>query len=228
MKNKWLHYLFDLIVIIIGITISFWLNNLREIRQEHNEEVRLLEEVKQNLITDSLTIYQEIEEFKRAGVYFEKLIVNPLERPLDSLTEGYYMMLNYSALPFTEIGYTELKAGGLKYISNNELATHIIRHYNKENWSMKEYNEIDKNFVTNQTIPYTNKNFPFFFYSFSEFENHPDKLQKLQACILSEEFKNFVKASSIFKNKQISLYLDNLRKKKELIRKIEAELENLD
>ncbi len=63
-------YFFELLIIIIGISISFWFNNLRESRIEKKEEIRLLNTIKENLIADSLQLYNEKEIYKKIRCLF--------------------------------------------------------------------------------------------------------------------------------------------------------------
>ena len=152
-------------------------------------------------------------------------VENPFSNPLDSLTNGYYLLNVYSIIPTTETGYFELQSGGLKHIRNKALADEIIKHYTIENSTWKEYNEIDKNFVLNQIIPSFNDNIPFFYNTFSEFENDEKKMEKFKRFLESDKLKNLVKTSSIFKNNQVDLYIQNLKRKKVLIEAINLELE---
>lgn len=87
MKSFW-RYFFELLIIVIGITISFWFNNLRESRIEKKEEIRLLTTIKENLIADSLQLFAEKELYSKSGDYFKNLVDRPFSQGWDSLEMG--------------------------------------------------------------------------------------------------------------------------------------------
>lgn len=226
MKSFW-RYFFELLIIVIGITISFWFNNLRESRIEKKEEIRLLTTIKENLIADSLQLFAEKELYSKSGDYFKNLVDRPFSQGWDSLEMGLGYLQTYSSIPVTEVGYKELQGGGLKYISNRDLRENIIKHYSVKNWEWQEYNEIDRDMVLNQIIPYINQNAPFF-ERVMELENNPKSLNKLKLMIETDHFKNLVKMSNLFKNVQVRLYIKILKENRILLEGIEKDLSRLN
>lgn len=226
MKSFW-RYFFELLIIVIGITISFWFNNLRESRIEKKEEIRLLTTIKENLIADSLQLFAEKELYSKSGDYFKNLVDRPFSQGWDSLEMGLGYLQTYSSIPVTEVGYKELQGGGLKYISNRDLRENIIKHYSVKNWEWQEYNEIDRDMVLNQIIPYINQNAPFF-ERVMELENNPKSLNKLKLIIETDHFKNLVKMSNLFKNVQVRLYIKILKENRILLEGIEKDLSRLN
>ena len=226
MKSFW-RYFFELLIIVIGISISFWFNNLRESRIEKKEEIRLLTTIKENLIADSLQLFAEKELYSKSGDYFKNLVDRPFSQGWDSLEMGLGYLQTYSSIPVTEVGYKELQGGGLKYISNRDLRENIIKHYSVKNWEWQEYNEIDRDMVLNQIIPYINQNAPFF-ERVMELENNPKSLNKLKLMIETDHFKNLVKMSNLFKNVQVRLYIKILKENRILLEGIEKDLSRLN
>ena len=226
MKSFW-RYFFELLIIVIGITISFWFNNLRESRIEKKEEIRLLTTIKENLIADSLQLFAEKELYSKSGDYFKNLVDRPFSQGWDSLEMGLGYLQTYSSIPATEVGYKELQGGGLKYISNRDLRENIIKHYSVKNWEWQEYNEIDRDMVLNQIIPYVNQNAPFF-ERVKELENNPKSLNKLKLMMETDHFKNLVKMSNLFKNVQVRLYIKILKENRILLEGIEKDLSRLN
>jgi len=226
MKSFW-RYFFELLIIVIGITISFWFNNLRESRIEKKEEIRLLTTIKENLIADSLQLFAEKELYSKSGDYFKNLVDRPFSQGWDSLEMGLGYLQTYSSIPVTEVGYKELQGGGLKYISNRDLRENIIKHYSVKNWEWQEYNEIDRDMVLNQIIPYVNQNAPFF-ERVKELENNPKSLNKLKLMMETDHFKNLVKMSNLFKNVHVRLYIKILKENRILLEGIEKDLSRLD
>jgi hypothetical protein len=226
MKSFW-RYFFELLIIVIGITISFWFNNLRESRIEKKEEIRLLTTIKENLIADSLQLFAEKELYSKSGDYFKNLVDRPFSQGWDSLEMGLGYLQTYSSIPVTEVGYKELQGGGLKYISNRDLRENIIKHYSVKNWEWQENNEIDRDMVLNQIIPYVNQNAPFF-ERVKELENNPKSLNKLKLMMETDHFKNLVKMSNLFKNVHVRLYIKILKENRILLEGIEKDLSRLD
>ena len=216
-----------MLIIVIGISISFWFNNLRESRIEKKEEIRLLTTIQENLVSDSLQIYGEKEIYKLSGIYFKNLVFKPIKQGFDSLEIGIRYLQTYSGIPVTDVGYKELQGGGLKYISNRKLRENIIHHYSVKNWEWQEYNKVDRDMVLKQVIPFVNENAPFYG-KIGELKDSPAKFSKFKKMVESDYFKNLVKMSNLFKNIQVKLYEEILKENKKLINEINLELMELN
>jgi len=86
MKQHWTNYLIELSIVIIGITIAFWLNSLADAVNNKKQKVSYLTDIKNDLKTDSLRLTNNIRNNKNKS----KILIKSLElikrtAPIDSV-----------------------------------------------------------------------------------------------------------------------------------------------
>lgn len=224
-KNRWAEYVLEIIVIIIGITLSLFFNNLKENRTERKEEIKLLESIHENLATDTLTLDTRLKTLNLFLHGYEQMLSDTISHfPNDSITLFLDFVATYTKFQGTVIGYEELKQSkSSTIIKNRVLLQKIILHYDQKYDLMEEWNEIDKGFVLNDMLPFLSKNLKFtegrFLYNDAE-----TTLKLLQT---DDYFRNMVKSGSVYKQ-IIKLFYTQLKvDTKDLMFAIEKELEEL-
>jgi hypothetical protein len=224
-KNRWAEYVIEILVIIIGISLSFFFNNLKENRVERKEEVKLLESIHENLVIDTIALTNQLQISSVFIKGHEQFLSPEIDTfPADSILRYLDYLITYTRFQGRDISYEALRQSKRSTIIRNRLLLQeIIQHYEHNYGIVKEWNNIDKNFVLNDVLPFLSENMKYregkFLY------NDVETTLKL----LKEEgqFKNMVKSGAVFKQIIKIYYNKNLSDTKVLMKKVEAELETL-
>lgn len=124
----------EFVIVLLGITIAFWLSNLGEERKERELEEAYTKDLNTDLIKDQkaliYSIKQNEEKFevlKQAYIYFSK---SKTKAPIDSLIGYAQTVGNY--FHFTPNDYTYLslqQSGDFKIIQDRSLKKSMIELY---------------------------------------------------------------------------------------------------
>ncbi len=226
LKNRWAEYLLEIIVIIIGISLTLVFNNWKEYRAERKEEIKLLQSIRENLVTDTLNLEGELNVVNKIIYGHEKMLTTEIDTfSMDSINRYTDFFASYTKFQGTNIGYEELKQSKSSVIiTNRKLLQSIITHYEQKHQLMAEWNEIDKGFVLNDVLPFLNKNMTYTEGAFL----YNDAATTLALLKNNNQFKNMVKSGSLFKEIIKMVYLKLKKETVDLIKIIDTELEKLD
>lgn len=144
-KKKWTKYLIELLIVIIGISIAFAVEDLAIKEKEENEKIAYLTSIKNDLKTDSLRL---INNIKNNTIKIEKLMksldlirnVSTIDEVLTSVLEiGKYDFFDPDNFTLTSL----LQSGDFKLIDSEIIKIELLR-------LLKVYQHIDnmqKNFL---------------------------------------------------------------------------------
>ncbi|MFK7947917.1 MAG: hypothetical protein AB8G11_10020 [Saprospiraceae bacterium] len=221
-KNRWAEYLLEILVIIIGISLTLLFNNWREKIIENKEETKLLQSIRENLVSDTLMLEKRLTSIDLFISGNKKLLSSNVDSfPSDSLALYIDFVATYTKFQANRIGYKELEQSkSSTIIKNRELLQKIILHYEQKYDLMNEWNDVDKNFVLNDMIPFLSKNFK---YSDSPFL-FDDAKTTISLLENDDYFKNIIKSGSIYKQIIKMLYVQLKHDTRDLIQAIDEEL----
>ncbi|MFY0593638.1 hypothetical protein [Roseivirga sp.] len=201
-SSRNLRYFFaELLILIIGITVSFALNEYWQGKREEKQEKLLLTSFKDDLIRDSTVLSFGTDLMESQIEAAQKIItINPNDVPLDSLNLYAVTLLSYVPFNPQNITYEEMKSQGNTYIIQNDtLSKEIIGLYESSYANISEWSDIDGDHVKNKLINYTINNFPFA----PNLNFTTLSLAKQKAFVKSfnsDEFKHLVQWGLIYKN----------------------------
>ncbi|WP_370088743.1 DUF6090 family protein [Ekhidna sp.] len=129
LKQKWPEYLLEILVITIGILGAFALNNWNESRKEKDGEIRVLNEILENLREDRLQLLSA-EELLDNSVQSIQFMMEADLSQLDDVTISKHLALFISFYKYYPIdnAYETLKTSDI-IISNNDLRNSISKYY---------------------------------------------------------------------------------------------------
>jgi hypothetical protein len=209
------HYFLELVTIVIGILLSFFINEWRETQKNKKAELNYISNLREEILSDTSQIHQEIKllDFIVRGADSILNIQGDLGQFPDSMQLYFLSQMQYSTLPLRQTTYRELQqTGESKLISNRELLREVIEYYENTVWQIREYNDIDKNMVLNELIPYCSANF-----------DMRGMIKEFSEELLDKQFVNLLSYNKNFKKVQIFLYREQLKKIKELGHKLADE-----
>ena len=160
-QNKFAKYLLyaigEIILIIIGILVALYLNNLNEAKQTKALEIKLLNELKSNLQHSILNFQRSINSEKEYLSYNEMILDyldnnKPYNPELDNAFGVYFWTITSN--PVTG-GYDFLKSKGMDLITNDSLRNKISFIFETEFSIIKNENEVwSNNLQQNISYPY--------------------------------------------------------------------------
>jgi len=141
----WTNYLIELVIVIIGITIAFWLNNIAVQGKENREKIAYLNDIKNDLTTDSMRLVQSIQSAEIKSTKLERgLELISISAPIDSVLPYILEIGNYNFFYPDNFTLTSLlQSGDLKLIDSEQTKRELLR-------LLRIYDSIDnmqKNFL---------------------------------------------------------------------------------
>lgn len=157
-RKKFAGYVFEFITVFTGITVAFLLNTWSEGRKDRHSEAKILTEIRNGLVSDTLDMRGNIAGHQNgidACDYFRNLIYNqPPQKPVVA-NERFTVLLRDFVSIQNKSGYESLKSKGLELVSNDSLRLAIISMYDF-NYQILE--KIEEQYQENQF--YKNYFFP--------------------------------------------------------------------
>ncbi|OEK06440.1 hypothetical protein [Roseivirga misakiensis] len=220
------YFLAELLILIIGITVSFALNDYRQSKKEEKQEKLLLSSFKADLARDSTVLKFGVDLMDRQIEAAQKIITtDPNTVPIDSLNLNTVTLLSYVPFNPQSITYEEMKSlGNTHIIANDELAKDIIGLYEASYANIAEWSSIDGDHVKNKLINYTINNFPFALnLNFASLS--PQDQRELVKSIDKDEFKHIVQWGLIYKNATKATFDSALVSVRSIIETIDKSIE---
>ncbi|MEM7101481.1 MAG: hypothetical protein AAF502_00040 [Bacteroidota bacterium] len=219
--KKWRSYLVELMVIILGITLSFLVNEWRTNIGNRNIEKDSLQTIYENLQVDTARLIHGEKMIKKFDGYYGSFLNDSILVKEDSVTFFLATLRTYSIFVKTDIGYRELQeSGNTRLIKNRDLRYKLIELYTSFYRIAEEWNEIDKQFVMEEMIPYFNNHFPFL-------QDYGPEMKKTEfrALLKDDVFLNLVAHNQKFKQLSGVMYKQSLDAATELLELLENELD---
>ncbi len=151
----------EVILVVIGILIALSINNWNENLKSQAKELKIIKELKTDLISNKNRLKDKLEFFKktkRDGKLIEQHLTNKLAYN-DSLQNYFSIPLHNFSFLLTYSAYENLKSQGLDNISSDELRLNIIRLYDDDFGLLKDQEFKMSNIFTNTSVPLTIKYF---------------------------------------------------------------------
>ena len=227
--GKYLKYAIgEIILVVIGILIALQINDWNAQKSRLKEEHRILQNIQQDVITDTLDLTRKIERAQHRIIQMDSVYFALKET--DRFTSNEFIQYAYSMAGGDTFNvnsgtYDEsLSASTLKYIRNDEVRQEVFEYYRNA-----KQNQIDQ-FATLQKYDFV---FPVMFNKlstskdfFETFLNKPTNLESINIKSLSED-KQFISAVNqryASEITQISNWKNFIASGRNLLEKIHFEL----
>ena len=244
--SKYLIYAIgEIILVVIGILIALQINNWNEAKKDLNEEITILKNIKKDVVADTLDVAFNIK-YHKVFLESEKKL-NAYIHGNKNIKESQVDFINSLGSPLLttlhQASFTNLQNNDLGIITNNELKQEISRHYDffvrailKLENEMREYKTYPaklpyylKYFSTDNSINIlSNEEFNSNNYYNPNFERAALKLIDTTGLKKDNAFKIVLAESIFFRQTKIQFYEDFLNRTKNIIEKINNELNLLE
>lgn len=220
-KNVFLNYAFEVMVIFLGISISFWFDEWRENRKDREMERKHLIDLKNNLKQDTFLLSQLIKGGNTFVNSSRKLATFKSDMDiLDSLNFHIDNATSYLPLKTNQAAYEEIKqTGHTSLITNDTLKMIILQHYTLVVKQGEEWSEVDKNYTMTQIIPEMSH----YFSVVVDTANMVSDAQKIKALRL-QKLRNILLNNTAYKQAATDVFKTTKIYSERLIKKIEDEL----
>ncbi|MBT8220052.1 MAG: hypothetical protein KJP00_09510 [Bacteroidia bacterium] len=214
----------EILLVVIGILIALQINTWNEERKARIREVKLLKELKSNLLVNQHRLSQQIDE---ETTYFNsaKIIVNHLDQQLpyhDSLATHFELSQLSADIVLTSSAYEAIKSLGFDIISNDTLRSAIIDLFDT-NYATMIRNTIG---LEDQFWPaVTLKPWIKHLRHKSMDEERPGLVPINYAALLRDvEFRSMLEKRGLFRRQGAELKTESLKQTEALIAQIDREL----
>ncbi len=155
-KNTVLHYIGEIIVVVIGIIIAIQLNLYYDNKKTLKNEKNSLTRVASDLNSEKILLKNFKDDIKYSIIYLKGVTSDKKNQDLDSIY--FHLRKVYIHYKFNP-EYINLKySGNLNLISNEKLRYNLTKYYELKYPFYKEISEQHKDFFTNEIQKYMSQN----------------------------------------------------------------------
>lgn len=155
----------DLIVVIVGISLSLYLSDVAKGWSDRAEEQRVLRSLRGELGVDLHELEQRIEMIEQTLELVRRGADPATSGDLDTAARDRTMdaMLGYVTFDQTRVTWSELsQSGAADLIRDKELMREIIAHYQRLSALAREWDTINRDFVLDRVFAYVDEHGPAF------------------------------------------------------------------
>ena len=226
MKNKFImkyafrKYLSEIIVIFIGISISFWFEEWRDNRRDRETEHKILMNLRENLVQDTLMMGGNVKGGEIYVYSITQLISFKSKISSDSLNHFIDMATSYSVCLNNQTTYEEIKQTGRStLIQDDSLKKAILGYYTVLIPYVREWCKVDENQTMTQLIPEMSNYFSVVIDSL----NIISASEKMNALKMPK-IRNILLTNKAYKNETVKTFKGAKNSAKKLIERIDKVL----
>lgn len=226
-KRTLKYYIAELLILVLGITMSFVLNEYRQQQRDLKLEDNLLHQFRDNLILDSIMLSGQSKSLELRTEFSRYLLGLPEDSGYrDSVGLSLVYLMNYGGFYPSDITYQEMRSlGNSRLIRNKTLLNELIQLYEMDYDLVNEWASADRSFLLEELLPYMNRNLPFArMLNFSVLSNA--KKRDLMKVLRVDETRYLIQYSEIMKMGNKAVFDNALTEVRRIIGMINEELED--
>lgn len=162
LKQKWVEYLFEIIVIIVGILVALALDNWNDSRKNKIEEAKVLINIRK-VLTDDIIRLREFMVYHEIRNTNNENLLRVLERGTildkDSLDLLFGSVYGISGFSLNISPFEALKYKGMEVITNDSISALIIEVYEIRQRDLEFLKGLENNITLELMRPYYMNNF---------------------------------------------------------------------
>jgi hypothetical protein len=159
-KINWKNYFIELIVVFIGITAAFLLNNWREDYKSNELEIKYLNSIKNDVIQDSINVNEILKLNEGKEFKFKKYIASTI-KGISSIDSAIILFQDILTIPkfYPQTNtYESIKySGNLNIISDYNMREEITNYYESFT-SIQSQQEMTGEFINDYGTKFVFKN----------------------------------------------------------------------
>jgi hypothetical protein len=220
-KITLLKYLSEIVIIFLGISMSFWFDEWRNNRKDRETEQIILRGVKDNLIRDTIVLRKMIPYGENLISGGNKLLALKEEKEIkDSIDIYLDLAVTYLAFDATQTTYEEIKqTGRTSLIQDDTLRKSIISYYTVTLGYCNECTAATKAHTETQVMPEITN-----YFSIVEDSIRPIPIaQKIEALKI-RKLRNLLLTNIVYKKATLSAFERTINHSKKIIGRIDKVL----
>lgn len=208
LRRDWTLLVFELAIVVLGISISFALQDWRQGRKGSAEEQRLLESFAAEIRQDQEVLAQSMERIELSLESIRNALDSDKRKELDKedLDQMMDMALGYINFTPSVATYFELRqTGGSGLIRDKTILRRLITLYERFYPQASEWDDINRNYVLQTVFPFVDQNGP----AFDSQEEGPfahGYHAAFEALEQDPKFRNVLRSNIMFKEGQRVVY----------------------
>jgi hypothetical protein len=214
-------YLSEIVIIFLGISMSFWFDEWRGNRKDRETEQIILRGVRDNLVRDTLSLRAMIPYGVRIIECSNKLLALKDEKEIkDSLNTYLDMALTTMSFNATQTTYEEMKqTGRTSLIQDDTLRKAIITHYTVFMGYCNEWSAATRAHTDTQLMPEMTN-----YFSVVEDSVRPIPIaQKIEALKI-RKLRNILLVNVLCKKSHLDVFEQTINRSKKIIGRIDKVL----
>jgi hypothetical protein len=221
----------EIVLVVIGILIAFSINNWNTNRQENLQEVKILKQLRADLIDnyeEAGLIHSEVKLRLRYSdsitIYFNE------ERKLDDSLVMYLVGFRYfSFFNSANTAYKYIQSEGMNIVSNDSLRAHVTMMYEKEFRNIELRSLGEEKIQSNVLEPFIRKHFKPIAWDTHQVNYVKAQIQpiNIEALYGNFEFQNILLEHNAYLQVRNRWLEDSLKKLDKLIEEIQNEITRL-
>lgn len=215
-------YISEVLVIFIGISMSFFFDEWRENRQDRETMRKHLAVLRANLVQDTTQLTHMVRFGNNVVRSIDKLVYFKQDSEItDSIVTYIDNAASYLVFKPNLIAYEEIKQSAhTNLIENDSLKTLFLYHYTSTIQNCLEWCEVDKTHTMTQLIPEMTIYFPVV----ADSLNKVSSSEKAKALKV-KKLRNLLLANATYKKVTIQFFNITKKSTKALLKKVDEELE---
>ena len=204
-RRDWPRLVLELLVVVVGISASFALEEWRSDRENRSVERRAWAGVAAHLATDTLFLSGRARQLDAMIAAYDALITG--RAPTDSVESYMDLTISYVNFVRTDFAYEELRrSSSARQVRNAPLLERMSRMYAAEYSLAAEWEAINRDFVLDRMIPYLEAEAPAPYVTASQ-ATAAVGLSRAHAALAREpRFRNLLATNRFFKDAQRTVY----------------------
>ncbi len=214
-------YLSEILVIVVGISISFWFEEWRSNRKDRETEKKHLINFRNDLIQDTLQLTARMEGWEILSQNTYKLASFKRDSEISDSIDFYIdNAASYVDFKSNQTAYEEIKqTGQTNLVQNDSLKRLILRHYTIILPYINEWCNVNKTHTMTQVIPEMSNYFPVVI----DAANTVSTEQKIKS-LKTQKLRNLLLTNAAFKRETLRIFEMMKQASKGLIKEIDKEL----
>jgi hypothetical protein len=214
-------YLSEVLIIFLGISISFLFDEWRDGRKDDETAYKHLTVLKTNLVQDTTILSVHIEMLKRLVHSTDKLIYfESASEVSDSIDYHIDKASSYAYFKPNQMAYEEIKqTGHTNLIKNDTLKKAFLLYYTAVIPLCTEWCTVDETQTMTQLIPEMTNYFPVV-----SDKQHLISIQEKATALKTKKLRNMLLASSTYKQTTVQVLMHTKKSAKDLLKILDEDL----